>query len=39
LAEIVEDRVAEMILRDSLQEGDSITFDNNSGEIIVKPSA
>jgi ATP-dependent Clp protease ATP-binding subunit ClpB len=35
LAEIVEDRVAEMILRDSLQEGDSITFDNNSGEIIV----
>ncbi len=36
LAEIVEDRLAEMILEGSLNEGDSVTFDTDeSGEEIV----
>jgi len=36
LAEIVEDRLAEMILEGSLKEGDSVTFDADGDKIITR---
>ncbi len=35
LYEVVEDRLAELILEDKVQEGNSVTFDVQNGEIVV----
>ena len=36
LYELVEDKIADMILKDELESGDEITIDSNGEKIIIK---
>ncbi|RUM66730.1 MAG: ATP-dependent chaperone ClpB, partial [Sulfurospirillum sp.] len=36
LYEEIEDRLAELILRDEVKEGDKVVFDEQNGEIVAK---
>jgi len=38
LYEVVEDRLAELILEDKVKEGTTVTFDMQNGEVVVNIS-